>query len=75
MNGGELLQYTLKNWPLQKHTVRFLFQQLVLGVGYLHSHWCIHRDLKPTQGWTKRSCLMLFHWGVIAHRNFQIPTV
>lgn len=46
-SGGELFDYITDHWPLKRSIVRFLFQQLIVGIEHLHRHFCVHRDLKP----------------------------
>jgi len=45
-SGGELFDHILHERYLKDPEARRLFSQLISGVGYLHQHGIIHRDLK-----------------------------
>jgi len=45
--GGELFDYIVHNGKLSEDEGRRLFQQIISGVEYCHSHKVVHRDLKP----------------------------
>eukprot|EP00026_Physarum_polycephalum_P004108 Phypoly_transcript_04125.p1 GENE.Phypoly_transcript_04125~~Phypoly_transcript_04125.p1 ORF type:complete len:523 (+),score=67.31 Phypoly_transcript_04125:600-2168(+) len=45
--GGELFDYIVQNGKLSEDEGRRLFQQIISGVEYCHSHKVVHRDLKP----------------------------
>lgn len=44
--GGTLRDYIAKRGPLSENLVRFLFQQLVLGIEYCHKMNIVNRDIK-----------------------------
>lgn len=43
---GDLLEYIRKNGAMTEATARDLFNQLVVGITYVHSQDVVHRDLK-----------------------------
>lgn len=47
VSGGELFDYIVLQGRLQEPEARKLFQQVVSGVEYCHTHMVVHRDLKP----------------------------
>ena len=47
VNNGNLNDYIIKNWPLDKATIKHITQQLVLALDFMHSQGICHRDLKP----------------------------
>jgi serine/threonine protein kinase len=44
--GGDLLNYVRKRKKLEEDAAKYLFKQLVEGLGYLHSKNILHRDIK-----------------------------
>ncbi|GJQ81753.1 putative forkhead associated domain protein [Trypoxylus dichotomus] len=46
MEGGQLTNLIKSGQLMEKH-VKYLFYQIVVGIGYLHENGIIHRDLKP----------------------------
>ncbi|KAJ5130124.1 uncharacterized protein N7515_006163 [Penicillium bovifimosum] len=44
--GDELYNYLLRHGPLPVEKVKRIFTQLVGAVAYVHSKYCVHRDLK-----------------------------
>merc|ERR1719414_1572030 len=47
VRGGELFDQIVRNRSLQEAEARYIFRQLLEGVGYMHTKHVIHRDLKP----------------------------
>jgi len=45
--GGELFDQIVQNRSLNEVEAKYIFRQLLEGVGYMHSKRVIHRDLKP----------------------------
>lgn len=43
---GDLLTHVMKKKKLPEDEARFLFQQLCIGLNYLHCENIVHRDLK-----------------------------
>lgn len=44
--GGDLLNYVRKRKKLDEETAKYLFKQLIEGLGYLHTRNILHRDIK-----------------------------
>lgn len=44
--GGDLLNYVRKRKKLEEASAKYLFKQLIEGLGYLHSKNVLHRDIK-----------------------------
>ena len=44
--GGDLLTYVRKRRKLNENVAKYLFKQIVEGIGYIHSKNIIHRDIK-----------------------------
>ena len=44
--GGDLLNYVRKRKKLDEIAAKYLFKQLIEGLGYLHSKNVLHRDIK-----------------------------
>ena len=44
--GGDLLNYVRKRKKLDEDIAKYLFKQLVEGLGYLHARNILHRDIK-----------------------------
>lgn len=47
VSGGELFDQIVQNRSLNEVEAKYIFRQLLEGVGYMHSKHVIHRDLKP----------------------------
>lgn len=45
--GGELYEHILSKGRLDEGEARRMFQEIVSGVEYCHTHMVVHRDLKP----------------------------
>mmetsp|Transcript_9707 Transcript_9707/g.18514 ORF Transcript_9707/g.18514 Transcript_9707/m.18514 type:complete len:514 (+) Transcript_9707:61-1602(+) len=45
--GGELFDYIVSRGRLEESEARRMFQEIISGVEYCHSHMVVHRDLKP----------------------------
>ena len=44
--GGDLLQYVRKRRKLNENVAKYLFKQIIEGIGYIHSKNIVHRDIK-----------------------------
>lgn len=44
--GGDLLSYVRKRRKLNENVAKYLFKQVIEGIGYIHSKNVIHRDIK-----------------------------
>jgi serine/threonine protein kinase len=44
--GGDLLNYVRKRKKLDEDIAKYLFKQIIEGLGYLHSKSILHRDIK-----------------------------
>ena len=44
--GGDLLNYVRKRKKLDEQSAKYLFKQLIEGLGYLHARNVLHRDIK-----------------------------
>ncbi len=47
ISGGELFDKILSKGKFSEEQARGLFQQIMLGISYMHSRGIAHRDLKP----------------------------
>jgi serine/threonine protein kinase len=47
VSGGELFDYIVHKVRLRESEARRLFQQIICGIEFCHSHMVCHRDLKP----------------------------
>lgn len=45
--GGELFDFIVQHGKLSEDEGRRIFQQIISGIEYCHSHMVVHRDLKP----------------------------
>jgi len=62
---GELYKFIQhRKQPLSEPQVRFIMEQVVQGLLYLHSHGIIHRDLKLS------NLLLTKDWDVVSKRIF-----
>ena len=46
MKGGDLFSHLLANGQFAENIVKFFAMQIALGLGYLHDHQILYRDLK-----------------------------
>ena len=44
--GGDLLSYVRKRRKLNETLAKYLFKQIIEGIGYIHSKNILHRDIK-----------------------------
>jgi len=44
--GGDLLKYIRRRRRIIENTAKYLFKQIILAIGYIHSKNVIHRDIK-----------------------------
>ena len=44
--GGDLLNYVRKRKFLGEDLAKYLFRQIIMGIGYIHSKKVVHRDIK-----------------------------
>ena len=44
--GGDLLSYVRKRRKLNENVAKYLFKQIIEGIGYIHSKNIMHRDIK-----------------------------
>ena len=47
ITGGEIFEYIFNTGPFTEAVCKYYFQQLLLGLSYIHSKGFSHRDLKP----------------------------
>jgi serine/threonine protein kinase len=47
VSGGDLSDYIELNGPLPESKIKSILRQIANGLGYLHKHCIIHRDIKP----------------------------
>jgi serine/threonine protein kinase len=44
--GGDLLQYVRRRRKVQEPLAKYIFRQIICGLGYIHGLDIIHRDIK-----------------------------
>jgi serine/threonine protein kinase len=44
--GGDLLSFVRKRRKLNEVLAKYLFKQIIEGIGYIHSKNILHRDIK-----------------------------
>ena len=44
--GGDLLNYVRKRKKIEEDSAKYIFKQIIEGLGYIHSKNILHRDIK-----------------------------
>lgn len=72
IEGTKLLEFHLLHWEISEEEARFIFNELINAIEYLHLKGFIHRDLKPENLLIdKNANIKLIDFGFTSPKNFE----
>ena len=66
--GGDLLSYVRKRKKLNEGIAKYIFRQIIIGIGYIHKQKIVHRDIKLEN-------ILIDNEGVVKIADFGISKI